>query len=75
MDIISSEQLRKLKKNQTVWSQWSFKKKIQTDFAYFPRPGENDPCVRVWVRKPTCMLYANACKLSKSKKAWAELDP
>ena len=40
----SSEQLRKLEKNKTVWSQKSSKeKKIMTDFAHFPRPGENYP--------------------------------
>ena len=39
--------VEKTLKNQTVWSQWSFKnKKIQTDFAHFPRPGENDPYMK-----------------------------
>ena len=39
---ISSEQLRKVEKNQTIWSQQSSKKKMP-HFDHFPRPGESDP--------------------------------
>ena len=42
-DIISSEQLRKLKKIKPFGHSEASKKKIQTDFAHSPRPGENDP--------------------------------
>ena len=42
MDIISSEQLRKLKKSYRLVTV-KLQKKNQTDFAHFPRPGENDP--------------------------------
>ena len=45
MDIISSEQLRKLKKIKPFGHSEASKKKIQTDFAHFSRPGENDPYV------------------------------
>ena len=41
-DITSSEQLRKLKKIKP-FGHSKAKKKIMTDFAHFPRPGENYP--------------------------------
>ncbi len=42
-DITSSEQLRKLKKIKPFGHSKAPKKKKMTDFAHFPRPGENDP--------------------------------
>ena len=45
-DLISSEQLRKLEKVKPFGhSKAPKKKKIMTDFAHFPRPGENYPYV------------------------------
>ena len=42
-DITSSEQLRKLKKIKPFGHSKAPKKKNMTDFAHFPRPGENYP--------------------------------
>ena len=46
----SSEQLRKLEKIKPVGhSKAPKKKKNRTDFAHFPRPGENYPYVYIYV--------------------------
>ena len=41
----SSEQLRKLEKIKPFGHSKAPKKKIMTDFAHFPRPGENYPYI------------------------------
>ena len=43
-DINSSEQLRKLEKIKP-FGHSKAQKKIMTDFAHFPRPGQSDPYV------------------------------